>query len=500
MAAPVSLLQGARAFARDFPRDAMPKGYLWDVVDYVPVIVDAPLTGRGGWRWNSGVLGGDIEGGIYADFTTGNKLFAQATDGHLYEITDADPYAATDRGAIVRSNQNPIQYGDTVIVLDRDGLQVPTMITAPGGTTTLGKLDASAPKARYGAVWKDYFVLGGGTGQPSGAPPEERTVRFSPAPVTAAWDAQSFHGTTLKITGIAALRSAILVFHSGSTQRIRGSIPPHTLIAGQTDDADTFVEVLSNGVGCDDARTIAYWNDNCIFADQHGVHMTDGAVVRNLASQGGISYYWRVLWGNKLSAAGSIFLDYYMITVRRTDGLDDTLVCDLNRRQWFRFSNIPAISYISSSGAPGMERLWAGIANTNRLARVSSCFSPVFTLTPISDDNGVAVLPRFDTPWYRMGAEGRKRMRFVYLSYDSRLGGSASGDGAIRIEFADSPEQTLYTALGHFPGTDRYRRYRLPLGRFPYGIGFRVAQDQPAAAVRVYDIAVDAQAAERSRV
>jgi hypothetical protein len=60
--------------------------------------------------------------------------------------------------------------------------------------------------------------------------------------------------------------------------------------------ATCFVESLFDRAGCVDPLTIAYWNDNCVFADEHGVHMTDGSVVRNIVSQGGILYYWRQLY------------------------------------------------------------------------------------------------------------------------------------------------------------------------------------------------------------
>jgi hypothetical protein len=487
MAQPLSLLQQARAFARDYPRDNMPKGYLWDVLDYVPLIVDAPLSGRGGWRWNSSPLGGDIEAGIYAQYVAGAKLLVQASDGHLYEIPDDGTYTAVDKGVVPRSRQNPIQVGDIVVHFDRDGLVVPTTITAPGGTTTIGSLDASAPKARYGTIYKTMIVA-------ANAPGQEDVVRFStPGSPTGAWDTNSFVRTSRPVSAIAALRSAVIIFHAGQVERIRGTIPPHG-----TETGDMFLEQLFDRIGCDEPQTIAYWNDNCIFADQHGVHMTDGAIVRNLASQGGISYYWRVLYTNKLSVAGQVFLDFYIITIRRDDGTDTTLVCDLNRRQWFRFTNIPAISYIASAGAPGIERLWAGLSGTSRLAAVSACFQPTFTIVGVQDDNNVPVLPQFETPWYRMGQEGRKRQRFAYLSYDSRLPAGVT-DQAMQVEYIDSPELVAYTNAGRLPGTDRYRRYRVPVGRYPYGIAFRVKQITPMTALRVYDLAVDAQATERSR-
>ena len=50
------------------------------------------------------------------------------------------------------------------------------------------------------------------------------------------------------------------------------------------------------------------------------------------------------------------------------------------------------------------------------------------------------------------------------------------------------------------PLTNGYRRVRLPVNKFPYGIAFYVETTEPTGFIRVYDLAVEAQAAERSRV
>ena len=72
MGRPSALLQEANSFARDFPRDRMPEGYMWDMVDYVPILLDAQLTGRGGWKWGSAAHSSDFVGGIYALFKEGD--------------------------------------------------------------------------------------------------------------------------------------------------------------------------------------------------------------------------------------------------------------------------------------------------------------------------------------------------------------------------------------------------------------------------------------------
>jgi hypothetical protein len=514
MGAPTSLLGQARAFARDFARDQMPRGYLWDVTDYVPTTIDAGLTGRGAWIWGSAAMGGDPEAGILATYSNGDKLLFQATDGHLYEVSEAAGYAVTDRGALPRAVQNQIQVVDTVVHFDGSSATVPKLITNPGGTITIANMDAAAPKAKYGIAWgkqQDYVVS-------AGVPGNLNYVFFSPpGNPSAAWDVVSKVGCPRNITGLAALRAVIIVFHAGATSRIRGTTPPFT---GDGGNSDMHSEPLFDRVGCTDARSIAYWQDNVVFADEHGIHVTDGAVIRNLISQGGILTYWRPLYQNKVTLAACTFLDYYILTVVRSDAVAVTLICDLTKRQWFKFSNIPAISYVASPGATGMERIWAGMQGTNRLGRLGPCFFPVLETAPIVDANGVNVLPTFETPWYRMTQEGRKRVRFAYLSYDARsaVGVEVEGQGeelgppppppevlaalapVLDVGYITSPQRTAYTSVGVLPGTTEYARYRLPVGRLPYGIAFRVAQTAPTTATRIFDLGVEAQGVERSRI
>jgi hypothetical protein len=500
----------------------MPPGYLWDVLDYVPTIIDATLTGRGGWVWGSTAMGGDPETGIYVPFLGGDKLLVQATNAQLYEVGLVAPYTAVAKGAIPRAKQNPVFFIDTVVHFDAAGTMTPRLITAPGGVTTFGATNAAHKNATVGTVWGAYLVTGG-------APGETNVVRYSvPNKLLTdplSFDANSFYPTALPVTAIQAMRTLILVFHAGSVERIRGSQP-----ARGTNIGDLSVEKVFDRAGCTDPLSIASWNDNVVFADEHGVHVTDGSVIRNLAEQGGISYFWRSLYENKLSMCATTFLDYYIVTVRRSDAvLPVTLVCDLNRRQWFRFSNIAALCYIASSGGTSMERIWAGLAGKARLARLGPCFFPVLDAGLIQDDDGTPVLPVFETPWYRLGQEGRKRVRFAYLSYDARIvdslarddvpGGWRNGgsdeqgippplEGAVatvaaqqvlQMGYVRSPQDPNYTAIGTLPSTGAYTRYKLPLGQFPYGVAFKVAQVLPTTVTRVFDLATEAQAVERSR-
>lgn len=518
MGAPKSLLENARAFARDFPRDRMPAGYLWDVADYVPTIIDTTLTGRGGWRWGSSPMSGDAEAGIYAPYSNGDKLLVQTTNGRLYEV-DTDLSAApavTDRGPLPRSKQNPVQLLDTVIHFDGFSSMTPRLITNPGSVPTIAGANAAHKFSPLGTIYKAMMVTGG-------APGELDTLRFSVPGKNLAnadsFDANSFLSSSRAVTALAALRAVILVFHAGSVERVRGAIPPNSNGTG-----DMSTEPLFDRAGCLDPKSIAYWNDNCVFADEHGVHVTDGSVIRNLVSQGGILYFWRLLYEHKLTLAATTFLDYYVITVRRSDAVPPvTLICDLNKRQWFRFTNLDSLVYVASSGGSGMERVWAGLAGKARLARVGPCFYPDFSIGSIQDDDGTPVLPAFETPWYRLSDEGRKRIRFGYLSYDVRVPPEvaamwrseeflesipppappevlAAVAPVLDVGFITSPQDLNYQSMGGLPPTDRYTRYRLPLNKFPYGVAFRVKQTRVGSVTRIFDLAVEAMPAERSRV
>ncbi|HSV08532.1 MAG TPA: hypothetical protein VLI07_18595 [Candidatus Binatus sp.] len=499
MAAPQSLLRGARAFARDFARDSMPQGYLWDVLDYVPITVDALLTGRAGWLWGSTAMGGDAESGLLALYSNGDQLVIQGTNGQLYSVGLTDPYTATATGgAVPRSAQNPVLYtNDQVIHFDQAGSMTPRIIKPPTSSTlAVTAMNAAHKFSKVGCVYKSRLVTGG-------APGETDTIRFSfidqpDLSNAASFDAKSYIRMNGAVSALAAMRSLVLVFHAGSVERIRGSTPPFG-----TEDGDMFVEKVFDRIGCIDPKTIAFWNDNCIFADEHGVHVTDGSVVRNIVAQGGILTYWRNLYANKVSMAGVTFMDYYVISLNFADGSSTTLISDLQKRQWFRFGNIKALTFISSSGSSGMERTWGGQKGTNRLIRLGPCFFPNSNATTVADADGTLVLPSFETPWYRLGQEGRKRVKSAWLSYDARVTpippNYSTATPVLDLGYMRSPQDPAYTSVGGLPPTNQYTRYKLPVGQFPYGIAFRVRQTQPTVATRIFDLAVDEWVAERGR-
>lgn len=553
MGSPTSVLGNARAFARDFPRDNMPAGYLWDVVDFVPQIIDTNLNGRGKWSWGSVATGfGDVQSGILAPFTSGEQVLVQTSGNHLLRLNlnEADQTASTwsDLGASFAAVQNPVQLFDTVVHCDAAGARVPQLWRGAA------PLDAYSGMGRpkVATVWQGVLISGGGQG-PSGAD-EGDVVRYSltggDLAATSGFDTNAFDHTSGRVTALQAMRSMVLIFHAGSVERLRGGPFPNTAAA---EPGGIIIDGLFDRIGCTNPRSVAIWNDQCIWANEKGVHITDGSAVRDLTSQGSISYYWRLLYEGAISVCGTTFLDYYIITVRHAadnppivlsegsgeqsaptlngqtgllatptsmpvplppDQLPDvqpplpdqgpdgtyntTLVCDLNRKQWFRFGNFGATVYFSSSGSLGMERIWGGFPGTARLVRIAPCFYPNVNVEQV-DDNGYVVKPRFETPWYRLGEEGRKRIRFGYLSFDARA--QAPVTLPLRISYATTPQSGgTYKGVAFFPITAEYSRLRFPINRSPYGIMFMVEAIDRTKTVRIFDLAVEAQAKERSRV
>ena len=512
MARPTSLIKQARGFGHDWPRDRMPEGYLWDMADFVPQLLDTQLTGRGGWVYVSDASDGDIIAGIQAPFKTGERALVVSSTGRVSQVAPGG--ALTTVGTVSPPVQNPTILADRVTFLSGSGA-APSVATATASAVTIAPLPGSPPAAKYGAVYKGRLMV-------ANFPGHEERVHFSPPLLDPAktWDVNSWYDSSQPITALGALRSVVLLFHAGSVERLRGSKPPDTAAA---EVGDFILESLFDAAGCGDSRSVAYWNDNCIFADERGVHLTDGAIVRNLISQGGLTTFWRALYNAKATLAAETYLDYYVITIIRTDGISFTLICDLNQRAWFRFTNVNALSYIRSVGI--QETLWGGRKGTSRLMSLSPCFFPPTPTNPTLDGDGAPVLPLFETPWYRLAEEGRKRVRFAYASYDVRETGAramqwregievpehlpevingvearAAGDPILEFSFITSPQEAVYQPMGALPPTSEYTRYRLPIGRHPYGLALRCRQVAPSSVTRVFDIALQAEQEERSRL
>ena len=374
----------------------MPEGYLWDMADYVPALLDAQLTGRGGWKWASDPVGAEIQGGIHASFKTGERLLIIGSDAQVWDVNTATG-ATTSRGTATTTAQNPVMIVDKVVVPSADSAQQPKILTAPTSSSlTIGDVPAmSAPNTnrfRYATVYKNRVIGGNMPGA------EERIV-FSTGDAAAAWDVNSFWNTSLPLTGVGALRSMILLFHAGSVERLRGSIRPAT---------DPDPDMLP-GEPVRPGRLRRRQLDRLLERQLHlrrrardPPHRRRDRPQPDLA--GGAAHLLAELYRTESSIAACTYLDYYIVSVVRTDGIAITLVCDLNRRTLFRFTNVarPPTPLDRIAGA-----VLGGSETDNRLIVAGRVLLPhARAADDRLDADGAPVLPFFESPWYRLADAG----------------------------------------------------------------------------------------------
>jgi len=526
-----SLLGDVQGMVRDFSLDQLPKGYVWDLVDYIPRRRGAKLDGRKAWKFltASGAFSGPVSGGIHAPFAAGTSLLV-AAGSNLYQV-DPSSGAAANTGSLFSSGlkMNGAMLHDRVYFADATGASVPKYVTRSGGSLTLASLTGlNAPKGSLIGVYKDRLLVAGDPSEPQALyfSPLEPAIAGGP-PTTGDWDTLSKWDTTQGITAIWPMQAQILVFHQGMIEKLRGSIPPGTDI-----DTDMYLDTFSSQVGCNDPASVVGWQENVLWAAPRGVYLSDGATIRSLTSQGGISELWRQLYNQKRAGTGvvaSVFLDLLFVSVLTDwdtsvphDLRPFTLVCDLQNRAWYRFANCGMTAAIPSS--TDGEEVWWGVdgvnfASTyqNRLSRFSDMLftepevasytllgPETLAITPADqiDGNAVPVLPQVETGFLKFGPEGVKRFRHLYVSHSTETA-TPTGDGTnkLRVSFRLRPyPYAPYVVAGDIPGIDNYKRYRIRCGKSGYGITIKVEQTIPTWLSRLHDIGVEAWALDHGHL
>ena len=521
MASPTSVLADIRGFARDHDISNMPKGFAWDLADYIPDRRGAKLEVRGAWPYfTSPAFAGAVWGGKHAAFRGGTKLLIGA-GGELYDVNTSTG-AWVSSGVCPTSLQNGVLLRDRVYFADASGAAVPRVVTFANPPAIAG-IHASGPRGTVICTYKERLVVAG-VPPPGGDP---SIVYFSPletqgtAPNVgplSAWDAKSVIGTTRAVTALMPMAAQILVFHDGSIERIRGSKPPATSV-----DTDMYVDTFSSQVGCSEPASMVPWQENVCFAHPQGVFLTDGSTIRSLTDQGGISDLWRQLYNIKKAGTQvhtAVFRDQLFVTVLTTWATNTpdeqrpvTLVCDLIDRTWMRFRNVHATAYVDSEIAT--EEVWWGVDSSvptlgaNRLSKLSPMlfgpteYDPELALPAAADSydgNGQPVLGRIRLGWIKLGQEGVKRMRHIYVSHLTQSN-PANKAGVYQVGYRLSPLPHLDPLpLGVIPADPRYKRNRLRLDRRSYGVQIDITQVLPVYISRLYDIAVDAWPQDKGKL
>lgn len=520
MAQPVEIFGAVKGMTRDFGVDSLPNGYLWDLVDALPNRKGARVEQRGNWSFfpQTPVVsyGGVIYGGSHVRFSKGTKLYLDA-NSRIWECVLASGAQIDLAAGHPTMIQNGVLLRDRLYFFDGAGAAKPIAVTFDGTNSAVSPLTAaSCPQAKVGIAYKERLVVGG-------VPTNPGVVYFSPLETEGTapnvgplgtWDAASFIGTTQEVTGLAGMSSQILVFHPGMIEKIRGSEIDTT--AGG--DGDMYVETLTDQIGCTMPQTIVPWRENIIFADEHGVFLTDGATVKNLVELGGMGDFWRAIFSSRTAGTQvccGTFLDYLLVTVTVPTSVEPTgaftLVCDLNERTWMRFTNVPVTCYIPSTGET--EESYCGHAVAYRLLKASTMFQDALPI-PVPapdyvDGDGRPVLMSMTTGFKRLAKEeGMQRLRGLFVSYHNASDQRAAEPNAIKIEYTTSPPRVegytvdagSWVQAGFLPDGNLYQRKKLPIGKRGYGVMVRLSAARATRTTRFFSIGVERTSQDRAKV
>ena len=419
---------------------------------------------------------------MVAEFPSGTLLLASADDNHLYKFSGG---SAVDLGSMTAIRRRPlckpvlhVSGTSRAIFPATDGTSGPYAYDE----STLSTLGGSPPAGKIAGIFKARLLLANSAANPN-------RIWFGPLDPTDTWDTtNAWVDFDHAITGLAAVRNALLVFSTGHTDYITGSIPPGT------QGFDMSANPLGD-VGCSDARTIDHWQDNIIFANQQGVYMTNGAAFRSLTEPPelgnlGIGAYWRSLLADYTSSwqiSGGTLSDWYIITIRDdSDTLVETLACYLPRRSWMRLANFDAGMYASAAGVA--NELYYAARDAPNLVQVSGIFTPGSDNK--NDANGTPVEPVLESRFIGSGPT-LKAYGFARVSYDLRDAGADAPTLAVAI--APSAEATTYTDVTESPlaAVSDSTRKRFTLNKDAQGVNVRFTQSGPSAKTEILALEVE---------
>ena len=502
MGLPLPLQTSFLGMVQDSSRELLPGGALWNCVDYIPEYLGSPLRKRGGWAWGSPALGSEsyVDGLAYAPFLSGGeKTLAIGSTGTAYTIT---PTTQSSLGACFPVAQNPIIHRIGSPTVQAMIIPAASGTTAPKSYdgTTLTNLVGTPPQGIYAAVWNDRTLLANGT---QGGTSYPTRVWFGPVGNAAGtWDTtNSWVDTSIAITGLGVLKTAILCFHRRSTERIKGAIPPTATAIGDLSMDRAF------SVGCIDARSIVNYNDTLIWADVRGIYQTDGAALKDLTATMGVRAYWRSLLANYSSSytvAAGVFNNTYLISVMNGSTFVDCLALDIERGFCYRLSNFGARCF-SQQGVT-YEEVYMGLGSIGRVAALSQILLP--SAGNKNDADGTPVQPYFETGLFRGYTRFHRRWVLsmalqhwsnIFFTYDLR--DAASDTPTLTMSFANDAGESNYTAIArNLDATSSVTRIRRDINQHVSGVTFKVQQTGPTSDTRISGLEGEYEPLESSRL
>lgn len=487
MAEPLVTQRDFTRIIQDVSRDRLPRGAVWNMVDTIPGEIDAPLAKRGGWSYASADLstthsGADIvRAAIWAPFTAGEQLVAVSTDlgtgSKCLQVVSTG--STTDRAVTNTPFENLSFYRNQVVITTDSGGSAPSRYD---GSSDNAAITGSPPNGSRSTVYKDRLVLGRSSGNMN-------RVWFSGAGDINSWDTtNAWIDTSGEVSGLYALRNAILVFHPAGLERIIGSIPPP--------GTDMYLQPVFD-TGTQFAQSFAGTDQFMCFANAAGVYMTDGSQVVDLTREGGIKDLWqaRCATATTLALAGGYFRGYYFVTIRTGNVTTiDTFAVHVDTKRWLRFSNITAHCFARK--VSGTEELYFGDSSEARLNSMSGLFDP--TSSNKNDGDGTAVGCSVELPFVSI-SQSKGRLRRAYVKYDLRDAGT--DNPTLALSYVTSPEATSYTSISStLAETTEMTRERRDINKAAFGVGLKLAQTTASAQTRLYETALEGHPRESSRV
>lgn len=456
----------SRGFIRDIVPTDLPPGSLYDVQDYL-VHMQGALVMRGGTAYDSPAMTAATyaKAVAYAEYPAGGQLVGVGDNGHIYKCVTG---TTTDLGgSTVTTVDTPkFRIGGTKNLLVfpvSDGTSGPVKYDGTAAPANLGGAPAAG---KYCAVYKSRLALGGSSSTP-------QRVYFSPTPdIESTWDTtNSWVDFDHPITGMCALQNALLVFSAGHTERLIGSTPPPNSDMDRQPVGD---------IGCLDARSIAVWKGNCIFADSSGVYLTNGSEIESLTGgahgNDGIADYWQrsimpFFTAGSTVLAGGVYRDFYFVSLQGKA----TLLCHLPTRAW-TIINFPTSPLMYASKVGGTEELYFADAGQNRIVQLSGLFVNSSDVDGTgADADGTAIAPSFITKSFGSGASniafGHAHITALVRDLSAPAGGQIT---VYRREFILNTE----TSIGFLPFSV-YASLAIERSRFSLNM------DAPATALRV---------------
>lgn len=492
-----------QGFKSDSPRGTLPPGACYRMRDWIPQL-GSPARKRGGFSYaskdlNSVSAASYMSGCGWAPFPNDPHLVAVSDGGKVYQVKTFDTTGGTYLGATSFSplTHRPFWHNDRLIILQALGATAadPYKITVSGGVYTLANVAGTPPKASVGWSWGDYLAVANGT---YGGTLYPRRIWWCDVANPDSWTATSVWDMPEDVVGGVSMRSFQMVFGYAAVWALTGDTPPP--------GGNMARRTLFAGNGCMDGNTIAQYREYAIWANNSGVFKSDGSILTDLTTRGGISQFWAEQvasfnYSTGWRARAGVWNGHYFVTVYNPGGSEITLACDIENEVWFQFTNFKPTMYATRSTGPGtataggFEEMFFSHRSSPRICSISSCWTPSSTVA--SDADGTAVQPEIETDFFTLGIDSKKRFRRAYVTHDTR---TAGGSPYLEVSALYSPESSSYTAVTPtLDATTQQTRRHVNLRREAIGVGLKITQVGASADTRLYGIDLDAHAIEASR-